>query len=222
VRTKSAYRTPLLLDTKVVEADPRKAQMLPEEPIQPSETTRIEFTTDNKAEPAIGIVSADEYPQPDEATLTLQKQIADLKKSEELQREYALHVQAQRAAQMAAPAPTLPEGRAERIALWRQHGLSDDDATFLEARPAMIDHPQLTRQAVAAAEQSGLERGSDDFNIAVENNFNTLMGRAEAQATPASTPAFFQPPEPSPRSPAAPDSGHVFRAGIEDSPERQP
>ena len=52
----------------------------------------------------------------DEATLTLQKQIADLKKSEEIQREFAQHVAAQRAAQMAAPAPALPSDPEARIA----------------------------------------------------------------------------------------------------------
>jgi hypothetical protein len=174
MKTKTAYRP------KVEPAGISAPSVPVDDPerIQPSETTRIDFATD-KGEPAIGIVSADEYPQPDEATLALQKQISDLKKSEELQRNYARY-----AAQQQSAGPALPAGRAERIALWRQHGLSDDDAAFLEARPSMIDHPQITRQAVAAAEQSGLERGSDDFNNAVENNFNTLMGRDRRQPIP--------------------------------------
>ena len=158
-------------------------------------------------EPAVAVVSADEYPNPDEAGEALKRQLEHLRQSEEAQRQHHAAVMAARAAQMAAPAPTLPEGRAERIALWKQHGLSDDDAAFLQARPSMIDHPQLTRQAVDAAERSGLERGSDDFNIAVENNFATLQGRAEAQATPASTPKFFEPPRQQPVSePAGPAS----------------
>jgi hypothetical protein len=67
----------------------------------------------------------------------------------------------------------------------------------MRGRPALIDRPDITQQAVAAALHAGLERGTPDFHTAVENNFNTLMGRVEAQATPAATPAFFQPP-PSP------------------------
>jgi hypothetical protein len=204
MKTKTAYRP------KVEPAGISAPSVPVDDPerIQPSETTRIDFATD-KGEPAIGIVSADEYPQPDEATLALQKQISDLKKSEELQRNYARY-----AAQQQSAGPALPAGRAERIALWRQHGLSDDDAAFLEARPSMIDHPQITRQAVAAAEQSGLERGSDDFNNAVENNFNTLMGRAEAQARPApADPAgFFQPP-PSP-APASASPSALYSAPV--------
>jgi hypothetical protein len=192
VAVKSAYKThaPTIPEIK-------------EEPPQPSETTHIEF---NGAGPAEPVATVEPATDTDEAGEALKRQLAALRQSEELQR---LH-----AAQMAAPAPSLPAGRADRIALWRQHGLTDDDAAFLEAHPDMIDHPRVTQQAVAAAEHAGLQRGSDDFNTAVENNFATLMGRAEAQARPAAAdPAGFFAPRPAP-SPAAPDRAAMYSAPV--------
>jgi hypothetical protein len=134
----------------------------------------------------------------DDATVSLMRQLQHLRASEQAQREYA----AQRVA-----APTLPAGRADPITLWKQAGnLSDEDAAFLEARPSMIDNPQVTRAAYAATLQAGIERNSPDFAAAMEGNFASLLNRAHAQAQPAATdPAgFFQAPEP-PRPPAAPD-----------------
>ena len=192
---KSAYRE-----------KPVEAPNIPEEPPQPSETTRVEFTNgaDKAEHPPVAVVNVADYPEPDEATLALQKQLADLKKSEAMQREFAAQVAAQRAAQM-APAPTLPPGREERIALWRTHGLTDDDAAFLEANPELIDNPRLTRVASDEAEQQGYERGSDSHRQATLELFNQHLGHQQAQPAasvgPASTPTFFEPPAPS-RSPA--------------------
>ena len=67
-------------------------------------------------------VAAIEPPQSDEATLTLQKQIADLKKSEELQKQYALHVAAARAQ---------PPTRQQKLEMWRQQGADEGDLQFL-------------------------------------------------------------------------------------------
>jgi hypothetical protein len=95
------------------------------------------------------------------------KLTSNLYASEEAQRQH-------RAAMMAAP--TLPAGRADRITLWKQSGnLSDEDAAFLEARPGMIDNPQVTRAAYAVTLQAGIARNSPDFAAAMEGNFAALL-----------------------------------------------
>lgn len=65
----------LLLQTEVAEHDPSKQEFLPAEPVKPA--VEVEET-------------------PDEATLALQKQIEALKKSEELQRNYAQRMMQER------------------------------------------------------------------------------------------------------------------------------
>lgn len=201
MRLKSAHRTP---------ATPAANS---EEPPQPSESVKIDFDT-NQAEP-VDIVAIDTaIPEPDEATAALQKQLDHLRASEQAQREFAQQVAAQRAAQMTAPAPTLPAEPEARIALWRQQGLSDEDASFLEARPDMVNNPALTRLAYGLTLQAGIERNSPDFAAAMEGNFATLLNRAQAQANPAAqpTPAFFQPPEPA-RSPS-PSPASIYSAPV--------
>ena len=105
---KSAYKTPA------------PSVQIDDEKIRPSERVDINFDTTNKAEPepTVAIVNTADYPEPDEATLALQKQLADLKKSEQIQREYAQHMarQAQR-----------PLSREEKLATWRANG--GDEAT---------------------------------------------------------------------------------------------
>jgi hypothetical protein len=190
---KTAYKTPA----------PRV--QIDDEKIQPSESVHIDFGTD-KAEPSVAIVSADEFPL-DEATLALQKQLAHLKQSEELQRNHARYAAQQ---QMAAPAPTLPAEPEARIALWRQHGLTDDDASFLQANPELAAEPGLTR---LASDEAALhhERDTDAHRAATLEAFHRLQGQ-QAQTRTATDPAgFFEPPEPA-RSPAAPDrAGPIFR-----------
>ncbi len=93
---------------------------IPDEPPQPSETTHIDFTNGaDKAEPTVAIVSADEYPQPDEATVALMRQLDHLRASEQAQKDFA----AQRAAQMAAQPPT----REQKLAMWKQQGMDPED-----------------------------------------------------------------------------------------------
>jgi hypothetical protein len=200
-----------------------RAPNIPEEPIQPSESVHINF--DTKAEPAIGIVSADEYPQPDEATLTLQKQIADLKKSEEMQREFARHVAAQRAAQMAAPEPTLPADPEARIALWRTQGLDEGDAAFLSEHLEMVERPDLTRIASDEAAEHH-QRGTDDHRAATLEAFHRLQGQqTQAQPAPAATPEFFRPPpapSPSRTEPSALFSAPVSRQAQSDGTGQRP
>jgi hypothetical protein len=178
---------------------------IPDEPIQPSETTHIEFT--NGAEPAdVTVADIEPAPDPSDASAALIRQLEHLRASEQAQRQYA--------AQMAAPAPTLPAGRDDRLALWRQVGLSDDDASFLQARPDMIDNPQITQAAYAATLQAGIERNSSDFAAAMEGNFASLLNRGQAQAQPAAPdPAGFFAPRPA-AAPSRPDTSHIVSAPV--------
>jgi hypothetical protein len=205
LRIKSAYKTPA-------------PDNIPEEPPQPSETVRVEFI--DKTNPDKGTVAAIDTAIPDEAGEALRQQLNALRQSEELQKQFALH---QRAAQMAQR--TQPMSREQKLEVWKSQGLSDSEADWLRERPALIDRPEITQQAVAAASRAGLERGSDDFHAAVENNFNTLMGRAEAQAAPATTPEFFSPPparSPEPPGPASYVSAPVSRRAAGSTMEPSP
>jgi hypothetical protein len=202
MRVKAAYRRP---------APKIPAEDLDDQKIQPSETVHIDFST--HPDPAEGVAAIEPAtPTPeDEATLALKRQIESLRQSEEFQR------QQRPAATM--PAPTLPVEPEARIALWKQHGLSDEDAAYLKERPGMALNPHLTRVAYAATLQAGVERNSPEFAPTMEACFNDLMQRAEAQARAAANPAaqptpeFFQPPP----SPAAP-TPESQRAAIVSAP----
>ena len=146
-RLKTAYRE------KIPAADNNPAPSVPvdEEPPQPSETTRVEFTNGgDKAEPSVAIVSADEYPQPDEATVALMRQLDHLRASEQAQKDFAAQVAAQRAAQMAAQPPT----REQKLAMWKEQGMDPEDAEIpggesADGRPARCD-PRRVRSSRAA------------------------------------------------------------------------
>ena len=212
MKTKSAYRLPKNIPAEEPSNIPPARE---EEPPQPSETTRVEFTNGaNKVEPSVAIVSADEYPQPDEASEALKKQLAHLQASEQAQREFATQVAAQRAAQMAAPAPTLPAEPAARIALWRQHGLTEDDAAFLEANPELVAEPHLCR---LASDEAALhhQRDSDAHRAATLEAFHRLQGQqAQAQPAVADPAGFFEPPPRAAPSPAAPDRSAIVSAPV--------
>jgi hypothetical protein len=170
---------------------------------------------------AIGITTND-----DEAVVAAIKAAADadaaknhlkqLRQSEAYQKQ-------QREAAMAAQR-TLPT-REQRLEQWKQQGLTDAEASWMRDRPALIDRPEVTQHAVAAALHSGLERGTDDFHTAVENNFNTIMAKIEAaaaaanpanQPTPEDDPARFSlETEPSPPELAlTPDRSHIVSAPV--------
>jgi hypothetical protein len=198
MRLKSAYRE-----------KPTEAPNIPEEPPQPSETTRVEFTN-GAAEPVQANIAAIEpaTPDVDEATQALMRQLGHLRQSEALQRQHATQM-----AQMAAPAPTLPAEPEARITLWRQHGLSDGDANFLATHLELAAEPALCR---LASDEAALhhERDTDAHRAATLEAFHRLQGQ---QAQPAADPAgFFQPPEAT-RSPA-PESVHDQRASIVSAP----
>jgi hypothetical protein len=192
VKTKTAYRP------KNIPSEEAPAPNIPDEPPQPSETTRIEFTNGaDKAEPAVAIVSADEIPSPDEATLALQRQLADLRKSEELQRNYAQQMMAARAQ---------PPTREQLLQSWRSQGADENDLSFLQANPELIDNPALTRVASEEAAQQGHERGTDAHRQATREIFHQHLQAQQAQpaasAQPAPTPEYFRPsPQPAPSRP---------------------
>jgi hypothetical protein len=96
------------------------------------------------------LVSADEIPSPDEATLALQKQLADLKKSEELQRQYARQLAQQQQ----------PPTHQQLLEAWRSQGADEGDLAFLESNPSLMDNPRLCRLASDEAAEHH-QRGTD-------------------------------------------------------------
>jgi hypothetical protein len=182
----------------------RPADNIPAEAPAPSEKIDLEIH-----DAAVPDVAAIEPPSPDEATLTLQKQIADLKKSEELQKQYALHLAAARAQ---------PPTREQKLDMWRQQGADEADLQFLAENPQMVDMHDLTRAASGEAEQQGFERGTREHREATREIFHRHLGRQQAQPAapaepaPASTPKFFEPPPA--RSPAAPDRSAIVSAPV--------
>jgi hypothetical protein len=200
MRTKSAYRA----------AEAPNIPEIKDEPVQPSETARVEFT--DKAEPSGAVTEAiQKATEAGEASEALKRQLAHLQASEQAQREFATQVAAQRAAQMAAPAPTLPAEPEARIALWRLHGLTDEDAAFLAANPELVAEPQLCR---LASDEAALhhERDTDAHRAATLEAFHRLQGQ-QAQTRTATDPAGFFQPEPS-RPLAAPDRAAMYSAPV--------
>ena len=203
-RLKTAYRNPekpptetlapsvapdkprLLLDTQIVEADPSREELLP-------------------AEPAVAVVSQDQYPEPNEAAEALKRQLEHLRTSEELQRRHA-----QMSAQQMAHAQ--PPSREQKIEMWKQQGMDPEDARFLAENPQMVDLHDVTRIASEEAAQHH-QRGTDGHRQATKEIFDQHLARlqaqpaASAQPTPASTPEFFRPP-PTPAPAQASPSGH--------------
>jgi hypothetical protein len=165
---------------------------------------RVEFI--DKTNPDKGtIASVDTAIPTDEAGEALKKQLESLCQSEALQR--------QRVAQMMQPRPM---SREEKLSSWRAAGAEEADLQFLEQNPRMVDLDDLTRVAAAQAAEQGHERGTPEHREVTKALFDHHLAQAQqAQpaASPAATPAFFQPPEPT-RSPAAPDRGSIYSAPV--------
>jgi hypothetical protein len=117
----------------------------------------------------------------DEATLRLQNQINELKKSEALQ--YQVAEQAQRA-----------------VAVEQQ---------FVQAHPELLEHPKLTEWAVAVALQHGYQRGTPDFLDVTKQLFDRQMA-AQANAAPATQQSEPAAPEPPHQVQEAPMPNHPF------------
>src|SRR4051812_38657956 len=68
----------------------------------------------------------------DDASAAFSRQIDALRASEERQRQAAPPPQA-------SVPQSLPDGREERLALWRQHGMTEQQTNWLRENPRMID-----------------------------------------------------------------------------------
>ena len=147
-----------------------------------------------------------EVAKADAASLALKRQIEALRRSEEIQRQQAAQLAAQR-----------PPTREEKLAMWRQQGgMHDAELRFLEANPELIDIPQLTAFAANEALKAGHERGSEAHMETTKKLFHEYLASMQA---PAATPDFFKPlpakapPDRSSRITSAPVSREVPSGG---------
>jgi hypothetical protein len=145
--------------------------------------------------------------------LALKRQIEALRNSEQLQRQHQEQMQQERLARAARLADMRPPSREEKLAAWKQNGLTPANEQFLIEHPEMIDHDQLTAYATQQALASGVEQDTDNFRRAVKTNFDTALRHLKAQAENADpTPAFFAPPQ------AKPASEPAFRSALASAP----
>jgi hypothetical protein len=141
----------------------------------------------------------------------LKRQIEALRHSEQLVAQHNEQLQRQQLARQAALQDLRPPTGEQKIANWKAHGLSDQEADFLQANPELIDNPELLSYAASQAYAEGLERGTAEHQRATKNHFDTAMRHLKAQAEAREpTPEFFRPPEPpEPPSPASTRSAMV-------------
>jgi hypothetical protein len=206
MKTKTAYRPKN--NSIPAEQTPAPSAQIDDQPIQPSETTHIEFSTD--AEP-VEVAAVEPATPVDEATLGLQRQITDLKKSEELQRQRATQMMQQR-----------PLTREEKLASWRAQGANEDDLKLLANNPEMVDFHDLTAYAANEAAQQH-QRGTAAHREATREVFYKhlvhLQEQAQAAAAPQAQPAAVDPAgffQPRPAPPAQTPESH--RAAIVSAP----
>ena len=179
-------------------ADKNKEELIPTEPV----------IVGNNAD---GVI-IENISKPDDATLALQRQLADLRKSEELQRQHATQMMAARAQ---------PPTREQKLAMWKQQGMSPADEQFLAENRQMIDLHDLTAVAAGEAAEQGHERDSNAHRRATKENFNRHLAHLQAQQAQAAAsdpaPAFFAPPpaaSPAPPGPASYVSAPVSRSAV--------
>jgi hypothetical protein len=123
-----------------------------------------------------------------DASLAFREQLEALRRSEDLAR------QRETAKQPSSPQPTLPEGREDRIALWKRHGMTDRQAEFLRENPAMIDRSDLTGIATSLAHQQGYKSDSPEFLEITKTHFNGLrMQEEQAQLRSHAAPPAVEP-----------------------------
>jgi hypothetical protein len=186
--TKTRYREPKELADKIAEEIPTSEKIKVDgEPSADAVVVRHE----SDAPPDVAV---------DEATARLQRQIEELRRSEELQRQ-------------AATMPQRPPSREEKLAAWRAQGMSAEDERALTERPEMIDYPRLTAVAAHEAAQHH-ERGTDRHRQATREIFDQHLAHLQAQVqSPAEPPpqSFRPPPPPEPPSPASYVSAPVSR-----------
>jgi hypothetical protein len=118
------------------------------------------------------------------------------------------------AAMMAARAQ--PPTREQKLAMWKQQGMTEDDAQFLSENPQMVDLHDVTRIAADEAAQHHA-RGTPQHRERTKTLFDEHLAHLQAQQAQAAasaqpTPAFFRPP-PAP-APAAPDPASIYSAPV--------
>ena len=139
----------------------------------------------------------------DEATARLQRQLHELQRAEQFQRQAAMQ--------------NRPLSHNEKLASWKAAGMSDQDYTFLAENPDMVAHDRLTAAAAHQAAQEGHARDSDAHRKRTRQLFNEHFVKMQSgePAPPAPEPEFFRPPPPpEPRSAAAYVSAPVSRGEV--------
>jgi hypothetical protein len=195
--TKTRYREPKELADKIAETIPPSEKI----PLDSEPADAVVVRHESDAPPSVAV---------DEATRRLQKQIDDLKKSEELQRQHA--------AQMMHAPPTREQMLNQVSPEWR---------SFLEANPRLLNNFQLAANAAAQALQEGHALGSEAqmgrTRELVDQHLAHLQAQDMAPAAAQPAPEFFRPP-PEPPSRASIVSAPVSRGEVggyrEPSPSR--
>jgi hypothetical protein len=150
-------------------------------------SVRSRYKEQIAAEKAADAVRGEGHEQGDEATTRLQRQIDELKRAEELQRQ-----------QVAQQQQWTPD---RVLQFWRSNGLDESGERFL------LNHPQhiigLTDFASQRARQHGHEPGSAAHTEAAKAIFHENLAHLEAQAA-ANVPTQSMSHEPAPYRPAPP------------------
>jgi hypothetical protein len=194
MRTKTAYRE------KPVENIP-PAAILAEAPAVVAE---VRPETEAQPETEAEHKYAEQVTTADEAAAALKRQVEALRQSEALLKQ--------------AAQPQRPLTREDKLGLWRQQGIPENEYNFLVANPELIDNPAATAYCAREAEAQGHQRGSDEFLHATKQIFDKYQAELQAQAQQTEqpmqeTPKFFQPPPPKPmRPPSVPVSAPVSRS----------
>jgi hypothetical protein len=128
----------------------------------------------------------------DIASFALKKQIDDMRRAGQLQRERLEYQRVQ--------IHNAPQTREQKLEAWKP-SLSEQEFRFLSENPRMVDHHELTTWAAQQAIAAGHERNSSDYWRSIEQTFDREMNRMKARTEAQEpTPKFFQPPPaPAPR-----------------------
>ncbi len=202
MHVKSAYRE-------------KAADKIPPEPVEPPHTPEIKI--DGEHVPVDAMAETQTPPEndgdaateameaameADSAKTALMRQIEALKQAEYVQRQHAAHM-----AQAARPL-----SREERLGAWKEQGLTDKEAAWLQDHPEAIDFPQISGIAANEALALGHERDSDAYFRATAERFEHHMRELRARAAAQETPQFFKPPEP--RVGSMPSEGSIVSAPV--------
>jgi hypothetical protein len=169
-----------------------------------------------------------EISEPDEAAQALQKQIAELRKSEELNRQRQEQVNHQQQEHQ-----KYVQYIQQAFQYWKANGLTSEQEQIFAANPAAIG--QLTNLASQQAAEQGHQLGTAEHTEAGKKLFFEHLAHLQEQAQPqqpetamTETPRFFQPPpQPRPRpngpivsAPVSRETPGMRRAEAETDPRR--